>query len=318
MQKTSIIANLVLAYEFASVQLKQLPTLVRWTGVVLLKSLAVSIVLGWVSTYATAYYAVKAGFRVPIEGVPYISFAISLWSLFAFILSIALVTAAVSMFIFLTKLSDRLIMEIQRRIIKYMPARIDEKNVKYKNRKRIIRVLMTKSLPFLVAGTFILTISIYFFADVNKESPFIPQVFGMPDKYVLLSLCCLTFLATFARWFSENKYEYWKMQAFLSIPVIIVMVISLFTADFYGSLLRIIRYGGGIRILIRYTENTNLPGEGFLLLQNDHQLILFGLDSLIYEIPVGFVRSKAFDVKPDWKVPPNDLRDQTRYIDIKK
>lgn len=62
-----------------------LPYALQWTIISIIKSLAASGLMSFLSIYATAFFAIRHGFRVPVEGVPYLNFTISLISFFTMI-----------------------------------------------------------------------------------------------------------------------------------------------------------------------------------------------------------------------------------------
>ncbi|MCJ8237754.1 hypothetical protein [Peteryoungia algae] len=96
--------------------IRSLKTSTKWAIVVAAKSVVVSFILGALAPYATAYYAIRNGFRVPVEGVPYIQFAIAIASFSSFFIAMALLAAtmtALQQISLLDRISQKLKIESQ-------------------------------------------------------------------------------------------------------------------------------------------------------------------------------------------------------------
>ncbi len=50
----------------------------QWAAVALVKSLIVSTIMAFLANYATVFFSINYGFRVPVEGVPHLSFTVGL------------------------------------------------------------------------------------------------------------------------------------------------------------------------------------------------------------------------------------------------
>lgn len=68
----------------------RLPKLAQWTIISLAKSVIASALMSAVTLYATGFFAIRHGFRVPIEGVPYLSFAVGIATFATFALTMLL------------------------------------------------------------------------------------------------------------------------------------------------------------------------------------------------------------------------------------
>lgn len=67
-----------------------LPVWGQWLIISAVKSVAASTLMSFLAVYATAVFAVRHGFRVPVEGVPYINFAVALCTFATFGASIVI------------------------------------------------------------------------------------------------------------------------------------------------------------------------------------------------------------------------------------
>ena len=55
-----------------------MPFAIKWLVIAIGKSLIASLIMSFIANYATAYFALRSGFRVPVEGVPFLNFAVGL------------------------------------------------------------------------------------------------------------------------------------------------------------------------------------------------------------------------------------------------
>lgn len=136
-----------------------------------------------------------------------------------------------------------------------------------------------------------------------------------------LAFFLLTPIALFAIWCVIKGYDWIHAQFFSSIIIIFIMSLALFSNDFYGSLLRILRVGGGIEINILYTDDSNqiLLKNQSLLLTTDKNLLIFDgskKTGQISEIPTKNVISINYDNNPEWILPENSIKKQSQYINL--
>jgi hypothetical protein len=72
---------------------RRMPVLGQWAALSIGKSFVASLLMSFLANYATAAFALRNGFRVPVEGVPYLNFAIGLATFLAFMCTLALFAA---------------------------------------------------------------------------------------------------------------------------------------------------------------------------------------------------------------------------------
>ena len=289
-----------------------LPGIVKFGSVLLLKSLAVSFLLALLSTPATAIYATRMGIRVPIEGVPYVNFTIALWSFIGFALSIVTVSLTVAILIYV------------RNGISIVFGLGFEIEVKVGSNGKIdvggVEIEVTGFDKFVLsASVFLFAISMFAFIF---HSLGLSGRFGIrPDvvfNWVLGGLAAS--VASFAIWYAKKALPLWMLQGYLTLPLLIVMAVSLFASDTYGSLLRIIRYGGGIATSIQLNDLQNREVsqiDGYLLLRSDTSLFMFSkTGKSVVEIPASQVSLITTNFDADWMVPNFGVLNQTKYIRI--
>ncbi len=276
----------------------------KWVLVVGAKSTVVSLVLGALAPYATAFYAIKNGFRVPVEGVPYINFAIAIWSFLSFFIAIAMFT------LLMTSLQQiSLFFRLENRFLKPSKSLVE-----YRNR-------VSRSSYFLgAAGISAIAVFIILISDWQYHKTFV--VFGkdlsIRGTVIIFLVSIMMVITNF--YFISRKYDALKIQMMLSIPLVVLMAISLFLPDTYGSFLRIIRYGGGIHATIISSSDGLKEIEkysGYIMIQNDNVVLMLSEDrSRVMEIPTSKIFSKTIDVTPRWESPLYSINQQSLLVNL--
>ncbi len=73
-----------------------MPIALQWLLLSIGKATLASVIMAFGANYATALFAVRNGFRVPVEGVPYLNFAIGLATFMGFMCTLALFACVMS------------------------------------------------------------------------------------------------------------------------------------------------------------------------------------------------------------------------------
>ena len=113
---------------------KKFRGLTRWQKVLLVSITRITgsaIFIGWANSYALYYYAIRNGFRVPLESVEYLGFTVSLISFLIFFTSVS-----ISLFIYF------LLNEAGKKLIKKEGAERQEKIRKYRTNSMIFLILV--------------------------------------------------------------------------------------------------------------------------------------------------------------------------------
>lgn len=138
------------------------------------------------------------------------------------------------------------------------------------------------------------------------------------DAFFFVAIGYLFSVSLFSIWYAKMQYPLWMLQGYLTVPLLILMTISLFASDTYGSLLRVIRYGGGISTTIQlqgvlYDGKSQI--EGHLLLRSDSALFVFAsTGKSVIEVPVDKVALLTTNFDADWMQPNFGVLRQSRYV----
>lgn len=262
------------------------------------KSLVASFILGQLTPIATAYYAMSLGFRVPIEGVQYVSAAMATLTFLGFL------ATGLCMFYFVVNLRQAaFVIRISSYLTKklpWLPASVA---------LPIEQILSAREAWLvLIASAIICTVLFVYVYSYTTDDP----------NYILVAafaLICssivIVALAVFA-----NLASFFQFQVGLSAVVLLVSIVCLFNVGLYGSFLRVIRYGGGIEYEVQLTQSTT-PAlvRGFLLIQNDQMVVLMSADKTsVIEIPTRLIETRRTPISPEWQLPTGTLAGQARYL----
>jgi hypothetical protein len=282
--------------------IRSLKTSTKWALVVAAKSVVVSFILGAIAPYATAYYAIRNGFRVPVEGVPYIQFAIAIASFSSFFIAMAMLAAT------MTALQQ---ITLFNHIAQKLKIETEESTQFRKNFYGSKVVIATAILSVPTAY-----ICVEYFSLRSKEINFLITTMSGEFSVYLISISASVVLTGF--YFNAREYSLIGMQTALSFPLVIIMAASLFADSSYGSFLRIIRYGGGIEVTLQ-TESEHVNGKeeitGYLMIQNDRMAIVMTKDLMSFvEIPSSKITRKIVTASPSWKSPAYSTIEQLNLL----
>lgn len=280
---------------------KGLPLSVQWLLLSVGKAFGGSVILAFAANYATAYFAIRHGVRVPLEGVPYLSFAVGIAGFATFLLTMPLFL----LFVFLAQYTRHAILvrgltKRQARAFGYIVA-------------------VTLSLLFALNTAWFLD------SEIARGSLryFLPATF--PEERVSLvagGVMGAAFFSLMAMWTVGKGFGWIGAQVQAWLLVLIVMFCGLFWYDCYGSFLRLIRYGGGIEVAVQR------PGSGsvttvettyrrkLLWVTESHVVLFDSTLNVVEEIPRSLISSIAYIPVPDWGLPERVLVHQPTYIRI--
>ncbi|WP_313606323.1 hypothetical protein [Rhizobium sp.] len=264
-----------------------------------LKSLILSVVLTSLAPFATAYFALKNGFRVPIEGVPYIKFALTIWSISALIIAVGALAGL------------WLIIEYVRNLLRFTVGKLGKFSESFqKTQDRLPYGYLLIATAFLILALLLLLFRSKEPLDLTTISSI-----GVYDGSLIFSF--LLSVTGFAMWFANGKYSYLQLQFFLIFPLVVIIASSLFVNDVYGSFLRVIRYGGGIYSTFQLEASADKSVSGYVLIQNDNMIILMEeKTSKLFEIPVNKIQYRETDAGAPWKLPSYSVGKQADYVKV--
>lgn len=234
--------------------------------------------LGFIAEYATYNYALAYGVRVPTEGVPYLSFFISLVSLG--LMAIAL-TCFVGLFFLL------------RFLIRLALAHIGRD----RSPQEISDLPLKKYLMAAVPGAIFAT------QPVMQLMAISPDFYKSLPQYITMGVFLGTMLAilVFVR---RPDWIKWFITLFF-FCFVTVGVVGMFSPATYGQFLRLSRYGGGVEFQVYRNCPESLkcisPLNGELFLRTkDYFVFLNSKESHILEIPAAEVSSYGYPSESRW------------------
>jgi hypothetical protein len=305
-------------FERAKQAFLALPALVQWVMITLGKSLLASVVISFLATYATAIFAARHGFRVPIEGVPFLHLAIAFATFITFAGTIILFSLLMVLFGQVKRQIDTYF-DYLRMATKPLPESLG-RLILTKTRS-IVRMVLSSSMMLILPALFLVA-CILIFLTPGGVMDYVPNIvlskLRQPlDLALILAALSITFVAI---WCAENQLSWIAAQIFASAIIIAVMAFGLFANDAYGSFLRIVRYGGGIAATVKYVEGDNkapMMVNGNLLILTTTHAVLFDADKKqVLEIALKNVSTIEYGVSPKWQLPDYALTRQRDFIDF--
>lgn len=238
--------------------------------------------IGFLSEYATYYYALKSGVRPPVEGIPYLSATVTLASLF--------MVVTVSIVFYLTRIIVRyfignmilsisgylhapsLILKSLKKLFSFENKSLDKTTEKISEATNLIKHASFKQVATtcLIMGSLTFTATYLLISD-EKDNPIWFAVFACTYSSALL--------------FSLWREWVMKFIAFIGVVLFYIFSISLlFNQSHYSNFLQITGFGGGQVILIKLKEEPELI-EMKLILRSKEWFIGFSPDDKNIEIP---------------------------------
>lgn len=233
----------------------------------LVGALGGSTVVTFVNRYAVYHFAVTFGCRLPAEGVPYLSVAVSLLSLAFFLIASASAVAAYVTWLLVAKLLIRVFGD---------------------KRQLAIRLLSS-----LVTGLTAVVIHILI------RRPRVGVVYFVPVALFVAVVLVLVLISLRPRWLPA-------IATVLAFGLLVFTCANMFNAKGYASFLRHIRYGGGIPVSVSVTDQAEVAQEfeGYLLLVTETHFVLFRPSEAGYlEIPRHDVQELRYLVSRDFRLP---------------
>lgn len=269
------------------------PLFAQWFGLAAVKSLAASLVMSLVANYATAAFSVRHGFRVPVEGVPYLSFAIGLST---FLVSMGAMALFALIMILLFQFEQMARGTFIYVVLFYRHFRGMDKESSREAGRSIARRIGSYATPILGSKLVLLiAVAIYCFGlfllldplgtitfpsrmhsfllstirfnpllrgvEIGEISPSFSNglsewvVGGSSARLLILFSACMFYSSFFmAVWCAARGYGWMGAQAIATIAMVVASAFMLFVPDVYGSFLRVIRSGGGIDVSVGIRE----------------------------------------------------------------
>lgn len=224
--------------------------------------------LGYVSEYATYYYAIRMGFRPPLEGIPYLSATVGLGSLVLLLIASSIFCLQVVSFSALIWIIKAYLIRLELLDERYSKLRLlivgEFERLRLAFEKRPL-ILCSAAATVFALATWTL------FGLIPEKVHISPMlVFGLVALQAINAFLFL--LATF------RPTYVWLLGITAALSFILVALLAMFSTSIYASFLRSVGYGGGIPVSLQVKDNQggsqNLNGEYFLMLRTTDSLLL--------------------------------------------
>jgi hypothetical protein len=307
-----------------------MPIAAQWLTISTAKSIVASVLMSFVASYATIYFAVKSGFRAPVEGVPYLKLVIGLGTFAIFMATLAAFAILLILFRWVRNQLSSLRPWILELPLKWLFGKKREQKINdfFSRVEGEVRNFIKHNI-FIAIGILIYFAGIVclFRPDTGADmSELISRVSGgyisIGSKFTF-QVPAMLFVgsAVYVSIWSVGRGLGWiAAQVFGSIMVFGIAASALFMTDVYGSFLRVIRFGGGIAVRALIQEEANAPPrtmDGYLLLITEKSVILYIEHEIkIKELPMRNIAELQADTQPTWKLPPYSIERQNDFLKI--
>lgn len=254
--------------------------------------------LGLVAEFATYSYAIYFGFRVPVEGVPYLRAAVTLVSFVSILLCILGFTV-------IYFLANVMLVSIDTLLVYFSKLLGKNEQLLFSEIFSIIRTRPPLWLFFLCVVTSGLYASILTFV--------LPEPFNALSFIDIVNNSAVLFFATFLTFMFVTVSVFIpkiiKNIAILAGAVSLIFIPALlFHADSYANFLRITGFGGGRLVSIEFRNDSESQAreiaEGYLLLRTQTYTIIYEeIGNEVLEIPNTTLHKIRYPLEFEHKLP---------------
>lgn len=216
-----------------------------------------SSIVGFFNKYALYYHAFRQGFRIPVEGVEYVSLAVSLLS-FAFIITSIIGTISIYYILNLLAYSFTNI---------FASAASEELKEKITKRVMVLQIILGG------IGSFLGFTVKFWSIEIRK----IEMAEVQPSLLAFLTVIFTVLFIGFILKSNDNHRKIFTLSVVFT--GVLVITLSLFNQNVYKSFLKSIKYGGEIPVRIEYrkADDTATLISGNLLLKTNSTITLRNL-----------------------------------------
>lgn len=244
--------------------------------------------IGFLSEYATYIYALRVGIRPPLEGIPYLSVAVTAGSLFlAFVAASIFIVVRIVVASIVERMIYAFDYSFERNAYYFIFRFIFNRSIGGGDKLEIVNKIRSINFGAAIILSFVVSfsfgLSLYLFEVYNPVSrekyPFLMGGIGFG----------LAFFAFLTLW--REASIYWVALG-SSLLFYAVSFYFIFSIDHYSSFLRAVGYGGGAKVSVEYVLKGNDVGveEVYLLLRTSESLIALKEDKkTVTEVPIGNV-----------------------------
>lgn len=275
---------------------------VKYSGLVLPLKLLIGTILGialgpgfvgFLSEYATYFYAIELGIRPPLEGIPYLKSAVTAGSL---ILTIIVATIFLLSRFVASNIAEQLATYLSRvsslinifiklvRVLTIGKLKVPD----YNPSEAIIKL---KSLPPKLAILLSIVVALGFFIGFYVFF----RVNGDPNAAIAGAAVGIYILVAVITTWSKKAVKWVSFSS--AIIFYLFFFILLFNANYYSSFLRTIGYGGGSKVTLFIKEDDSISNECFMLLRTTKSIICMDdKATTINEIPMSKIHKISYGV----------------------
>ncbi|WP_293773000.1 hypothetical protein [uncultured Pantoea sp.] len=237
--------------------------------------------IGFLSEYATYYYAWDNSFRIPAEGSPYLKIAITSIT-FLIILASSFLFAGFYAMVKMTVYFNKMIAIPQNLILQ---RRGVNKSVK------IAILVFNTPIKKEYLKRFLIWIAIILFLALMTIGITAKTQSASPDSLTYPAIAVLSSIATALYILPLVAISYKKTLIPISISMSLFFIVAsplfLFNQNAYSTILRVIGYGGGVKVVI---NNQRKPEYSSLLLRTTDSIFIRQENQNPIEIPLSEVK----------------------------
>lgn len=237
--------------------------------------------IGFLSEYATYYYAWDNSFRIPAEGSPYLKIAITSIT-FLIILASSFLFAGFYAMVKMTVYFNKMIATPQNLILQ---RRGVNKSVK------IAILVFNTPIKKEYLKRFLIWIAIILFLALMTIGITAKTQSASPDSLTYPAIAVLSSIATALYILPLVAISYKKTLIPISISMSLFFIVAsplfLFNQNAYSTILRVIGYGGGVKVVI---NNQRKPEYSSLLLRTTDSIFIRQENQNPIEIPLSEVK----------------------------
>ncbi|MBL0903477.1 MULTISPECIES: hypothetical protein [Serratia] len=237
--------------------------------------------IGFLSEYATYFYALSNGFRIPAEGSPYLKVTIASISFSAMLLCAIIYM----IFYFIVKInlsSNKWANKVQRKIV-------DSFQLKSQTPKAIHWLYNTSQKPMSITGAIVASF-ISSIAVAMMPYFWVSKVIPIPI-YLFLFFVSFTYFICASLPLIDRKY-FTTACTFTTLFYLVSTPLFLFNGNVYGAILKEIKYGGGTRVTIHFEDKKEINTK--LLLRTSDSIFITDGDDKVSEIPLGKINKITY------------------------
>jgi hypothetical protein len=220
--------------------------------------------LGFLSQYATHWYALSNDIRPPVEGVPYLNSVVAIGSLF--------LAASAFLVFLLTRLFLAVVVGLMLRILDMSAETSDDATRIFAPAGAATSFKGNlEELPKMTGKKAIMTITFFSFAI---GFTFMVYDFFEGDSYQPKMWLFMIVWAWFSLYTVWRKTVIWWIGIGTAVCVYTVTILLMFNLNFYEKLIVELKYGGRMPIVIDYKDKTKGKSEESLILRTNESLII--------------------------------------------